>query len=706
MIQETANFKAPIYSITAIEGGKFGVVDKNSTVRIIDAKTLQTVDGFKTKLTHKHRTYNIAQLSKSGRFSLIGQPMQDKAAFFANKDRRLLAQVGMHNGEIESVAFSPDEHYMATGGTDGRTFVYATKTAALLVALAPHRDYVSAIAFSANNRWVATGSFDRTIHIKNIATMSEHFALAGHTAPITQLEFVNSELMLSIDKEGNVLLWDLFNRRVKKRLPKMLEEASDMALTHDGRFLFVGTRLGNIGLYDLESFEQLNKSYIKTNSAVTSLAIDKATGVLCYGTEDGFVHNYSLTNGDEELQALVSQGSYTKAYKLVFENAMLRFSPHYAQLEHIWEESVEKAKTFLTQEQPAQAKAILAPFEYVSGKQSIIKALLNDFVDFSKFKELVKNSKFNLAYSLVGQRPVFKETQEFKALEEVWERQLSKAKKDILEKAGDEKAREHLALFRGVSHKAKLITELFNQRKAYLFFRKKLAQKDYVSLFQITKAHPFLREMQEYKDLMRVADAIFITINHYYANHEYMSAIKAAEQIKDFPGFKEELSSLMRHSQVYIDFEQAILQNDLKQIYFLLERYAFLSDLPQLDTIDREWASKIDEAQAMASKGDARGVLTLLREYFKIFFRRNVILNLLKVAYTRQVQHLIKKAHPKEAVAQAITRLYGWFGEDAMFDAMLDAYNKNYSEHLELEMLYKGSSATLDFAILPPSVLA
>lgn len=671
--------------MTTLDDGSVAVFDKNSTYRVLNAQTLEVVDGYKTKLTHQHRTYNIMSVCKSGKYTLIGKPDTGKAALYSNSKKSLLAQIGMHKGALESVTISDDERYFATAGTDGRTFIYEFRTGNILLSMPPHADYVSVVRFSANSKLVATASFDRTIRVKNIAMMSDAFNLTSHTAPIKQMEFISSELLVSADKEGHILLWDLFAKKVKKRLPKMLEEINDIALTSDKRFLFVATKLGNIGLYDLEQMTQLSRNYIKNHSSITSLTIVEEHALLCYGTHEGHVYNYLLTQGDEELAGYLQQKEFAKAYKLIETNAMLRFSSHYEKLEQMWETSLSQAKVYLERDQVAQAKALLEPFAQVAKKQTTVKSVLTDFKEFNKLKEHIASKKYNLAYSLIAQKPIFKQTKEYENLEHIWETQLAKAKKDIWTKAGDDKARAHLAAFRGVSHKAKFITELFNQRNAYMFFRKKLSQRDYFGIFQIVKQHPFLEQMNEYKAILRLGDSIYIKINHHYEEHEYMQAIKLAELIKDFPMYKDEVKSLTSHAQIYIDFEQAINSEDIDAIYKMLHKYTFLNDLPIVDRLDETWYPIEDEAYSYAAKGNVAGVMNVLKSFIAVKYRYNKIVAILKTAYVKQIRQAMKNRKDAHEVKTAILKMYELFCEDAMIDALVDLYSDVYKTPIKKE---------------------
>ncbi len=437
----STNVKEGIFLLKYLHDGTLALMDQSSTLRIINPVTLKTVGGFRAKLHHEHRILNIVDVSMSGQYTLIGIPKKSKAALFVNENKKLKATIGMHKGEIEAVAISDDDQYVVTGGTDGRTFIYMADTASPFIALPPKKDYITTINFSDDSKMVAYGSFDRSITVKNIGTMSDEFFLLGHNAPVKKLLFLSKQELVSVDRDGGVIVWDLHTRRIKKRLPKMLEEILAMVLSEDKHFLFVSTIYGNVGLYDMKSLECITNSYIKVDGRVNALAVDPKEKLLIYGTQEGELGSYSLVQGEDELAKSIAVKDFEKAYTLVSKNVLLRFSGFYQQLDEAWNTALDQAKKLFGKGMNEAASKVMEPFSEIPGKRSLIKNFIAEFEDFKKFRQLVSEQKYALAYSMVANHPLFEETQEYMEMETVWEQQFHKAKKSILSKTGEEQAR-------------------------------------------------------------------------------------------------------------------------------------------------------------------------------------------------------------------------------------------------------------------------
>jgi WD40 repeat protein len=98
--------------------------------------------------------------------------------------------------------------------------------------------------------------------------------LIGHQAAVTKLCFVGNNKLVSIDKKSNVIVWNIQNQTILKRLPNVHDEAVSVVTNKNGRYLFVGTTLGYVIVYDLETFDILTPKYLKFDSAITAMYFD------------------------------------------------------------------------------------------------------------------------------------------------------------------------------------------------------------------------------------------------------------------------------------------------------------------------------------------------------------------------------------------------------------------------------------------------
>jgi hypothetical protein len=400
---------------------------------------------------HARRSGFVADVGSTGEYFITLIPNTNKAALFSVAKKEILYKLGRHQGEIESVAIDPNNRYCVTCGQDGKVFVWAIKTARLAFSMPPHADYVTSVAFSQNGQWVATGSFDRTINLLNLATMKQPLKLIGHSGVVVGLMFLPDTRLLSAQKDGDLIVWDIQKGRLLKRLPKMSDTITALCISSDKRFVFVGTKLGYVGLYDMQSMELIKQRYLKESEEISSLAFIENQYRLAVGTVDGNIRFYPLFGDQEQYMELLKTRQYKAFYQTLDDNPILMYSKPYEIVEKIWEDVVSKARLFLEKGEKQKAKELFGLFEGVVQKNSFIAHVLRDYEKYAQFQLSVNEGRLPLAYSLAKQHSVFQDSEPYRKMEAKWKKLFAKAQEVILTPNGEEQARALVAPYRGIS---------------------------------------------------------------------------------------------------------------------------------------------------------------------------------------------------------------------------------------------------------------
>lgn len=688
------NIKQPILLLKTLADNRLAIIDSMNAVRIVDTEKYAVVAGFKSSIQHDRLVGSHVDITPDASYSVSTVPGTNKAALFSVAKKAVVYRLGRHQGEIESVGIDPNGRYCVTCGQDGKVFVWVLKTARLAYAMPPHSDFVTTVAFNDSGQWVATGSFDRTIQVLNLGIMKQPLKLRGHGSVIIKTFFLPEVKLLSVEREGGVIVWDLRSGKIIKRLTKMNDEVTTMTLSSDKRFAFVATKLGYIALYDLQIMEQIASRYIKESEMITSLAFLTDPHRLAVGTSEGNVRVYALFGDEEEYMELLRKRQYKTFYDVVERNPLLLYSKSYETAERIWADIVAKARALLEKHERAKAKELLVTFAGIPKKNTFISQMLRDYEKYAQFQTYVKEGRFPLAYSLAKQYSAFQDSEPYRQMELRWKKVFAKAQELILGSNGEEQARALLAPYRGISEKTVLIQQLFEQRRMYEYFKKVIAHRDYVKFFDLVKRHPFLKEFAEYTAVMDYADKLYVQAQKGYVSGEYTTAKKACEILLSFPDYAQEAQQMSEAIKVKHLFYDAIASSNLLNGYAYLNAYPLLYDTPEAQMLERQWNAIVDQAQKYAAKGRASEIAEMFEPYRNVQEKYAAMGAVVAQAYCVQLEEKLRSKAPQSLIENGILRYVEFFGIDEGIMSVFNYAVKHYGSTLDLETLKQGSLET------------
>ena len=680
--------KRAISKIKHIGEDKIVVVDESNSVRIFNLTDLKLEGGFKINLPENRVFANSVDISKDGNYLALTIAKKNKVALWNIPQKKLLYTLGWHKGEIESVAFD-NERYVATGGTDGRTHLWSLETGKMVGNLAPHSDYVTSIAFSQNSSWCATGSYDKSISITNVSSMQFIHKMRIHSAVVLQLKFLKNFKLISGDKDGNIVISDYSKGRVIKRVPKLTDMVVDIAVDGNEKYMFAATKNTNLFLYDLEEYDLVTSTYIKTSSTITSLEFIPNLMYLIIGTIDGILYIYDILSDEKILDAHIAKKDYEKAYELVQENPLLKNSISYNHLEEIWQNTINKAQILLEKGKKEQAEQLLKPFLGISSKRMFIQSLFKDFAEFEKFKTLVVKKKYPLAYSLANQYPTFKQTAYYKHMEKEFKKAFTMARQLIFDRTKEDYVRKILAPFRGVSEKTPLIQSLYNEKEMYKVLKQKLAKKDFKGFFELVNRNPFLSDLDEYEKAIEFGEKLLNAAENELNHGNYNKVLQYTHILEDFPMYKENAKHLTEKANVLANFMQLIANKEYDKVYEYTKQYHFLEEIDLFRDLEEAWRKKIKEAEQYSAKGDVAHILDSLKHYMKIKEKLPKIGELIKAAYLYQIVSKFKKVNDI-LLEKAFKNYIKIFGIDFEISDLIDLAKKQ-KRNINLDNLEEGN---------------
>ena len=702
----TKNIKEPIIHLKILENNALVVVDANTTIRYLNSETLEVLNGFKAKIHHKSYKTNVVYFSKNGKYFASLTPDCREARLYNVNTKKATARVNRHQGEVSCVGIDSKSRYMFSCGDDGKTFAVDIKSSKLAFTLPPHADTVNDIVFSENGNWVATVSYDRKVSIFNLSMMTQKHKLKHHSAPVMKARFLKKQRLLTVDKNAKAVICNIYSGKVVKRLDGIHDDVTQIVTAHEDKFLFVGTALGYILLYDLDTYELLSKKYIKLNSSITALEFNQKTNNLIIGTDDGDLLFYDIYEGEDKINELFKHKKFEEIQNEANHNPVLAYTKVFDLVSNLWENTLEKAKICLQNGDKKTAEALLSNFKHIPSKNSMIQKVLAEYEDYDKFVINAKQGKLTLAYSLANQHPMYKESKLYKSLEARWKKTFALAQKYALEPNGVDKAKEILAPYRGISEKTKLIQDLFTKGNIYKRFRVSIGQKDFKMALELAKQHPFLKEFPEYMTIMNYADMLYAKARKMIQEGETHAAIKLLRILGDFDDFKDEVDSMIKEIESKQKFFIAVQEKDYILAYNLLDQNEDLEDTKDGKELIERWNNDLEVANAYAAEGNIEALKEILAPYMKISSKMMALANVFAWGYMGQLESAIKAKTDQHRVEEGIKNFVLNFGVTDQLETLYRIFKKYYPESkLNLELLPHGSMKMWRPSMIVKSIL-
>ena len=180
-----------------------------------DGKYLAAGDnGFEAKLWHVIENLQHANFFLVGEFVLFSPDGQYLAVWGRNVNSINLWSVGTEiyktykMGNINSVSFSPNSKYIATGNSDNTVKLWAIESGQLLKVFTGHHDTVNSVSFSPDGRYLATGSDDNTAKLWTVETGQLSHSFIGHQGKIKKVVFsTNSKFLATGSDDNTIKVW-------------------------------------------------------------------------------------------------------------------------------------------------------------------------------------------------------------------------------------------------------------------------------------------------------------------------------------------------------------------------------------------------------------------------------------------------------------------------------------------------------------------
>src|SRR5262249_26289586 len=114
------------------------------------------------------------------------------------------------------------------------------------------------VAFSPDNRWLAAAGPEHTVKVWDVATGQLHWTRGGHTWHVTAVAFHPAgQLLASASWDQTVRVWDVATGATVAELPKQTYCVMDVTFDQDGKQLAVACLDGWVKVWEWPSRREL-----------------------------------------------------------------------------------------------------------------------------------------------------------------------------------------------------------------------------------------------------------------------------------------------------------------------------------------------------------------------------------------------------------------------------------------------------------------
>ncbi len=686
------NFDDDIVYIRTLNGGKAAIVDKSKKFYILNLATMDREHEFHFQHAYVHNEKMSISFSPDGKYLAYSEKEQSVVRVINIHEHKHHHSFPTLQNSIETLCFDPGSHYLIAGSVTGRVYLWNLFSTGQVSRLSsfpeytphlfskPKTNYVSSACFSPSGNLTATSGYGGSIVVTNIHTEVFPKRITPNHVRINSLVFIDENFLAAGNIEGSIDIIDLKTSQIRKHYQTGLNDINALCVSGSGNYLLASGHTRQVTLIDLKTQKILSHEYLRLHSKITRLAITPED-VLLVGCEDGSLNIFHLYP-EELLQLRLNTSSYAQSYELLQRFPLLQESPLAQKLEESWTETLDDAVDMVQDKEMDQALKLLKRFAHVPSKQKSIKEFQGLITHFERFRTAVDHKNFALAYSMSEHVGLLKKTQPYKEMEELWDHVFLQAQVYIIKDMAH-RLFKVLEPFSRVSAKLCFIQVLLHKPEKFLEFTHLINAHSYTKIFEITKHYPCLKEIQSYQKIIDATDNLYEKFQQHIFSRDYALAELEHESLSHIPYMKKKLQTLSHLLELAKKLESYYQAKNLSSCYRLIDQHQELHDLPLVQELEKEWNSKMKEAEKEALLGHTKEIKTILGELLTLSSRAQKIGMLLRLSYITQIKLLIIKQQFK-SLQYAIDTYIRMFGYDTELHNLIQKLKKDRIATIEL----------------------
>jgi WD40 repeat protein len=203
-----------------------------------------------------------------------------------------------HSDCLDSVAYSPDGRYLASGSRDNTIKIWEVATGKQLRTLTGHSEIVFSVAYSPDGRYLASGSRDNTIKIWEVATGKVR-TITGHSGWVFSVAYSpDGRYLASGSADKTIKIWEVATGKQLRTLTDHSMTVWSVAYSPDGRYLASGSLDKTIKIWEVATGTEL-RTLTGYSIGVLSVVYSPDGHYLASGSNDNTIKIWEVATGKQ-----------------------------------------------------------------------------------------------------------------------------------------------------------------------------------------------------------------------------------------------------------------------------------------------------------------------------------------------------------------------------------------------------------------------
>ncbi|MDE6885726.1 MAG: hypothetical protein K2P17_01605 [Helicobacteraceae bacterium] len=627
------NLGSGVISLNKVKN-RTNAITQDYKVCVIDLE-LMTITKQSQLINSKNLPHKYAKsASSSNSFACVCE-VDSKVATIATVENQIQAKYKLktHKADISSSIFSPDSTLFATGGEDGRVFLYESKDFRKFLSLPYRPDYISSLNFSKDSRFLIASCFNKS----NIIFDCQRAKVISIFNSVEVVEwgnfFDNNSKLFLIMRNMQSQIYDLKENKITNIQNNFNDWPSIFDIDESSEIAVVGSRGSSIYLIHLKDNSKIFSLKLENIAGISSLCIH--FGYIIVGSVSGEILIISYKDEDDRFKKACESKDYKLASELLDKNIFLSLQECAKVFDEDWEGILKIAIELLADNKIDEAIELTSPFTRDISKKNAFSVYLNKSNILKKFRELIDNKFYEEAYNMALQNKILTKSAYFDKLESIWNKAFSASKKILEENGNVDNAKRLLEPFMKTPKK-EAIMQLLNNLHIFKDADNYIKEQNFKEYFSLTFKFSYLKDTELYKKVLNLGENLFEKALNAKNDKDYDEFFKLSKFLQAFPMYKDSIATNTIYVSNLLEFQKLYRGNRIMEAYKIALENDELQYLDEFKNLIKDFELVSEKAKEEAFNGKVELVSEIFGEYKKINYWSDRIKSIFQIAYLEE----------------------------------------------------------------------